>query len=114
MKCSFEAVTPCYLQEIRRRQPDGPYYLGGWSAGGVCAFDAAHELDRVSEKVERLILIDSPFPIGLEKLPPRLYGFFKDVGLFGEGDKPPPPWLLPHFFAFVDSLDLYRAKPFSR
>jgi len=112
MKCSIEAITPRYLQEIRRRQPNGPYYFGGWSAGGICAFDAAQELDRVGEKVERLILIDSPLPIGLEKLPPRLYDFFKNVGLFGEGDKPPPPWLLPHFLAFVDSLDLYRAKPF--
>ena len=113
MKCSIEDITPRYLQEIRRRQPDGPYYFGGWSAGGICAFDAAQELDRVGEKVERLILIDSPFPIGLEKLPPRLYDFFKTVGLFGEGDKPPPSWLLPHFLAFVDSLDLYRAKPFA-
>ena len=113
MRCSIEDVTPRYLQEIRRRQPQGPYYFGGWSAGGICAFDAAQELDRVGEKVERLILIDSPFPIGLEKLPPRLYDFFKTVGLFGEGDKPPPSWLLPHFLAFVNSLDLYRAKPFA-
>ena len=112
MKCGIEAVTRRYLQEIRHRQPEGPYYFGGWSAGGICAFDAAQELDRGGQKVERLILIDSPFPIGLEKLPPRLYDFFKTVGLFGEGDKPPPPWLLPHFLAFVDSLDLYRAKPF--
>ena len=112
MKCSLEAITPRYLQEIRRRQPVGPYYFGGWSAGGICAFDAAQELDRRGEKVERLILIDSPFPIGLEKLPPRLYDFFKSVGLFGEGDRPPPSWLLPHFLAFVDSLDLYKAKPF--
>ena len=113
MECSLEAITPRYLQEIRRRQPHGPYFFGGWSAGGICAFDAAQELDRVGEKVERLILIDSPFPIGLEKLPPRLYDFFKTVGLFGEGDKPPPSWLLPHFLAFVDSLDLYKAKPFA-
>ena len=112
MKCGIEAITPRYLQEIRRRQPNGPYYFAGWSAGGICAFDAAQELDRINEKVERLILIDSPFPIGLEKLPPRLYDFFKIVGLFGGGDKSPPPWLLPHFLAFVDSLDLYRAKPF--
>lgn len=113
MKCSLEAITPRYLQEIRRRQPVGPYYFGGWSAGGVCAFDAAQELDRAGERVERLILIDSPFPVGLDKLPPRLYDFFQSVGLFGESDRPPPPWLLPHFLAFVDSLDLYNARPFA-
>lgn len=113
MKCSIEAITPRYLQEIRRRQPRGPYYFGGWSAGGICAFDAAQELNREGETVERLILIDSPFPIGLEKLPPRLYDFFKSAGVFGGGDKPLPQWLVPHFLAFVDSLDLYRATPFA-
>lgn len=111
MKCSLEELTPPYLAEIRRRQPHGPYYLGGWSAGGICAFDAAQELERCGETVERLILIDSPFPIGLEKLPPRLYDFFSSIQLFGSGE--PPKWLIPHFLAFVDSLDRYRAKAFA-
>lgn len=112
MKCSIEDVTPRYVEEIRRRQPTGPYYFGGWSAGGICAFDAAQHLDRIGEEVVRLILIDSPYPVGLEKLPPRLYDFFSSIGLFGSGDKAPPSWLLPHFLAFVDSLDRYRAVPY--
>lgn len=116
MKCSLEELTPPYLAEVRRRQPHGPYYLGGWSAGGICAFDAAQELERSGETVARLILIDSPFPIGLEKLPPRLYDFFTSIGLFGsndQGSKAPPKWLIPHFLAFVDALDKYRVKPFA-
>ncbi|KAL9101302.1 MAG: hypothetical protein Q9163_003414 [Psora crenata] len=115
MQCSLEELTPSYLAEVRRRQPQGPYYLGGWSAGGISAFDAAQELDRCGETVARLILIDSPFPIGLEKLPPRLYDFFSGIGLFGSPDqaKPPPKWLIPHFLAFVDALDKYRVKPFA-
>ena len=112
MECSLEAIAPRYLQEFRRRQPVGPYYFGGWSAGGICTFDAARELDRAGERVKRLILIDSPFSIGLEKLPPRLHDFFESVALFGEGDRPPPSWLLPHFLAFVDSLDLYKVRRF--
>lgn len=111
MKCALEELTAPYLAEVRRRQPHGPYYLGGWSAGGICAFDAAQELERCGETVERLILIDSPFPIGLEKLPPRLYDFFSSIQLFGSGE--PPKWLIPHFLAFVDSLDKYRVKPFA-
>lgn len=114
MKCSLEELTPPYLAEIRRRQPHGPYYLGGWSAGGICAFDAAQELERCGETVARLILIDSPFPIGLEKLPPRLYDFFSSIGMFGSAEgKAPPSWLIPHFLAFVDALDRYRARPFA-
>ncbi|KAI9762130.1 MAG: Type I Iterative PKS [Chaenotheca gracillima] len=113
LKCSLDELTHPYLAEVRRRQPSGPYYLGGWSAGGICAYDAAQQLIKDGEKVERLILLDSPFPIGLEKLPPRLYAFFDSIGFFGAGDKAPPSWLLPHFLAFIDSLDAYKAVPFA-
>ena len=112
LKCSLEGLTVPYLKEVRRRQPTGPYNFGGWSAGGICAFDAAQEVIREGDQVERLILLDSPFPIGLEKLPPRLYHFFESIGMFGDGSKAPPEWLLPHFMAFVDALDKYKAVPF--
>lgn len=110
---SLDELTYPYVAEIRRRQPNGPYNFGGWSAGGICAYDAArHLIFDQGERVERLLLLDSPFPIGLEKLPRRLYGFFDTIGLFGEGKAPPPKWLLPHFLAFIDSLDAYKASPF--
>ncbi|KAL4903435.1 conidial yellow pigment biosynthesis polyketide synthase [Aspergillus multicolor] len=112
LNCSLDSLTTPYLAEIRRRQPKGPYNLGGWSAGGICAYDAARELIlQQGETVDSLLLLDSPFPIGLEKLPPRLYGFFNSIGLFGEGKAAPPAWLLPHFLAFIDSLDAYKAIP---
>jgi naphtho-gamma-pyrone polyketide synthase len=113
LKFRLDELTAPYVAEIRRRQPTGPYNFGGWSAGGICAYDAARQLIfEEGERVERLLLLDSPFPIGLEKLPPRLYSFFDTIGLFGEGKAPPPKWLLPHFLAFIDSLDAYKAKPF--
>lgn len=113
LKFSLDELTYPYVAEIRRRQPTGPYNFGGWSAGGICAYDAArHLIFDQGERVERLLLLDSPFPIGLEKLPRRLYRFFDSIGLFGEGKAPPPKWLLPHFLAFIDSLDAYKASPF--
>lgn len=113
LKYSLDELTIPYVAEIRRRQPTGPYNFGGWSAGGICAYDAArHLIFEEGERVERLLLLDSPFPIGLQKLPPRLYSFFDSIGLFGEGKAPPPKWLLPHFLAFIDSLDAYKASPF--
>jgi naphtho-gamma-pyrone polyketide synthase len=113
LTCSLESLTAPYLAEIRRRQPTGPYYLGGWSAGGICAFDAAQQLYKSGEKVSRLILLDSPNPIGISKLPPRLYTFFNTLGLFGTSTAPPPSWLLPHFLAFINALDRYRIAPFA-
>ena len=113
LKFSLDEITLPYVAEIRRRQPTGPYNFGGWSAGGICAYDAArHLIFEEGERVERLLLLDSPFPIGLEKLPRRLYRFFDSIGLFGDGKAPPPSWLLPHFLAFIDSLDAYKASPF--
>lgn len=111
LRCGLADITAPYIAEVRRRQPDGPYYFGGWSAGGISAYDAAQQLISQGESVARLILLDSPFPIGLSKLPPRLYAFFESVGLFG--DKTPPKWLLPHFLAFINALDAYKAVPFA-
>lgn len=51
-----------YIQEIRRIQPTGPYFMGGLSSGGVVAFEMAHQLIQQGEKVGLVALIDSYFP----------------------------------------------------
>ena len=51
-----------YVEIIRGVQPDGPYRLGGWSLGGVIAFEIAQQLDRAGEEVSLLALIDSHPP----------------------------------------------------
>lgn len=113
MKCSLEQLSTKYLVEIRRRQPKGPYYFGGWSAGGICAFEAAQQLASHGEGTERLILIDSPNPVGLENPPKRMYDFFESLDFFGTNGKAPPSWLRPHFTAFISTLDHYKVKPFA-
>lgn len=109
MKCNLEYLSSKFLAEIRRRQPQGPYYFGGWSAGGICAYEAAQQLSRIGAETARLILIDSPNPIGLENPPQRMYDFFESVGIFGSEGKAPPTWLRPHFDAFIRLLDDYEA-----
>lgn len=113
MKCSLEFLSTKYLSEIRRRQPRGPYYFGGWSAGGICAFEAAQQLASQGEETRRLILIDSPNPVGLENPPQRMYDFFESLDFFGTNGKAAPSWLRPHFNAFISTLDHYKVKPFS-
>ena len=113
LTCSLDGITSAYLKNIRSRQPHGPYYLGGWSAGGVGAFDAAQQLMTQGEEVSRLILLDSPFPIGITKLPSRLYDFFNSVGVLGSGEQGPPDWLIGHFHALVEALSKYHAVPFA-
>lgn len=55
-----------FLQDIRRKQPHGPYYLGGFSAGGLAAYEVAQMLVRLGEPVALLALIDA-FSPKLEK-----------------------------------------------
>lgn len=57
-----------YIQEIRRVQPTGPYFIGGLSSGGVVAFEMAQQLMKQGEKVGLVALIDSDFP-GPNRLP---------------------------------------------
>ncbi|KYH00359.1 non-ribosomal peptide synthetase, partial [Bradyrhizobium sp. DOA1] len=59
---SLEAMAVDYAAEIRRMQPRGPYYLVGWSLGGLLASLVAAELERGGERVDRLALVDSFVP----------------------------------------------------
>jgi amino acid adenylation domain-containing protein/non-ribosomal peptide synthase protein (TIGR01720 family) len=59
---SFEEMAALYIQEIRRIQPRGPYLLGGWSLGGVVAWEVARQLRQESETIGILALIDSHAP----------------------------------------------------
>ena len=106
--CGIGGVSTLYKEEVQRRQPKGPYYLGGWSAGGIVAYEVALQLLREGATVARLILLDSPCPIGLEALPPRLHHFFDEVGLLGTGTGTMPGWLLPHFESTIHALEAYR------
>ncbi|EXJ92028.1 hypothetical protein A1O3_00578 [Capronia epimyces CBS 606.96] len=115
--CGIEGVSKLYLEEVMRRQPNGPYILGGWSAGGVVAYEVTRQLADLAKlypdrnyTVEKLILIDSPCPIRLEPLPARLHHFFDEIGLLGTGTGKTPNWLLPHFEYSIKALTAYRPE----
>jgi amino acid adenylation domain-containing protein len=48
-----------YVSYIRSVQPSGPYYLSGWSLGGIIAFEVACQLTESGDKVDVLALLDS-------------------------------------------------------
>lgn len=51
-----------YAAALRAIQPVGPYYIGGWSAGGVTAFAMAEEMIKAGDEVKQLVLFDTPIP----------------------------------------------------
>jgi thioesterase domain-containing protein/acyl carrier protein len=59
---SVEAMAEDYLHAIQLCQPQGPYFLGGYSFGGLVAFEIAHRLQRQGHKVRLLVLLDSGGP----------------------------------------------------
>lgn len=52
-----------YLAQIRKAQPTGPYYLGGYSGGGVVAFEMAKQLREAGQQVGALVFLDSLAPV---------------------------------------------------
>ncbi|KAI0164431.1 polyketide synthase [Hypoxylon sp. FL1284] len=114
-KCGVYGMATKFIHEIKRRQPQGPYAVSGWSAGGVIAYEIVNQLVKAGDEVSHLLIIDAPCPITIEPLPAGLHAWFASIGLLGEGDGPEtkkiPEWLLPHFAASVTALSNYTAEP---
>jgi len=55
-----EDIASYYIEAIQTIQPHGPYLLGGHSFGADVAFSMAQQLQKQSEKVALLALLDHP------------------------------------------------------
>jgi amino acid adenylation domain-containing protein len=56
---TVEAMAVEYLRELKARQPDGPYYLCGYSFGGLVAFEMARRLRESGDEVALVGLFDT-------------------------------------------------------
>ena len=54
-----EDMAAFYIKEIRALQPEGPYYLGGYSLGGLIAFEMSRQLQADGHEVGLLALLDT-------------------------------------------------------
>ncbi|MBD2336733.1 amino acid adenylation domain-containing protein [Calothrix sp. FACHB-156] len=57
-----EDMASHYIQEIRTVQPHGPYLLGGFSSGGIIAFEMARQLEAQGDRVDLLAMFDTYSP----------------------------------------------------
>ena len=55
----IEAIAAYYIQAIQTLQPQGPYFLGGWSFGGLVAFEMAQQLKRAGQEIGLLAIFDT-------------------------------------------------------
>ena len=61
----IEDMASYYIEALQTIQPQGPYQIGGWSLGGVVAFEMAQQLYQQGHEVALLALIDSYTPIAI-------------------------------------------------
>ena len=65
----IEDMAAYYIQALQTVQPTGPYLLGGWSMGGVVAFEMAQQLHAQGQRVALLALLDGRTPTPDETFP---------------------------------------------
>ncbi len=110
---SFEEVASIFIEEIRALQPQGPYMLGGWSLGGILAYEASRQLIAQGETITNLIMIDSPCPGTLPPLPSPTLNLLEKAGIFdglSASSGPITERTRLHFLASVRALEHYTVK----
>lgn len=60
---TMERIAAFYIEEMRSVQPHGPYYFGGFSFGGVAAYEIAQQLQAQGEEVGLVALFDAMNPL---------------------------------------------------
>ena len=111
---SVESISCAFYEEIRLRQPHGPYAVGGWSAGGYYAYEVAKRILQEGETVDKIILIDSPCRTHYETLPLPLLDFLLKEKLIGQEGIRPPDRLIQHFRAGIVRIAEYIPEPICR
>ena len=56
---TIEDMATRYLEAVREYQPMGPYWLGGYSGGGLVAYEMTQRLQAEGEVVEHLVFFDT-------------------------------------------------------
>ena len=75
---TIQECAAYYIEQIRSVQPEGPYYLVGYSIGGLMAYEMAQQLVAQGQEIALLGLLDPTPPYGaiglrrfLKKLPTK-------------------------------------------
>jgi amino acid adenylation domain-containing protein len=121
----IEDMAARYVEEVRTVQARGPYHLGGFSFGGVVAYEMARQLRLQGEDVGVVVLLDTyasnpkpvkftdllrdPSQVKLNQLPTELRKKFRRTLL---------AWRLPEVLKKVmrtnaHAVEQYRLQPYS-
>lgn len=99
LDATVAAAVERHVREIRARQAHGPYLLGGYSFGGVLAYETARVLRSAGEAVELVVILDV-IPPGSARRPAR-YRYLDEVAIRRNAS--------PRWWPFVVARDATRA-----
>ncbi|MBL8001794.1 MAG: amino acid adenylation domain-containing protein [Flavobacteriales bacterium] len=109
---TVQDIAAHFISEMRSVRPHGPYLLGGYSFGGIVAYEMARQLQAAGEDIPLLALFDTYAPTEFKKVmkeEERFYFPIKNALLraatnwYLKRDKPLPPKLR-HFY-IIDVYD---------
>lgn len=105
-----------YVKTIRKIQPQGPYMLGGWSLGGLHAYEVARQFLFDGERVRCLLLMDAPSPNFLGHISDPARELLQETGLFAAAGqvvigKKALARVNSHMRKCVESLKHYNPEP---
>ncbi len=95
---SLTEIVERYVDAVRTASPRGPYRLGGWSMGGIVAFEMARQLEQDGAEVAFVAILDSPFTLSWAELG------FGVIGEGGDGQEDAAPLLARFAEDVADSL----------
>ena len=95
---TVEKIASWYVQEMKTIQPQGPYYLAGYSFGGMVAYEMAQQLRQQGEIIAFLALVDPTPPSSQAQLVSRQPqpGNLSTNSMVKESQKAHPPPTRPH------------------
>lgn len=115
---TFEEVGTAYVNEILKLCPTGPILVGGWSMGGIFAFEASRQLIARGREIKGLLMIDSPCPKPLDDMPNPTLEILEEAGVFiglkraGETKETPMPLVTrQHLVSAIQALKGYLPRP---
>jgi thioesterase domain-containing protein len=115
-----EEMAALYVEEIRRVQSHGPYFLGGYCMGGTVAFEVAQQLRAEGESVALLALFDT---MNWHKIPLTIWSksshatqrlFFHAASFFSVDSGGKARFLKEKFDALRNRIPVWRGMLLSR
>ena len=75
-KEQLQSITDQLIERIQKLDPSGPYFIGGYSAGGIIALKIAQQLEQRGFEISLLVLFDTfgpDYPRLRSGITPRIF-----------------------------------------